>query len=161
VNNEFSPSLEFHLTLPKSKTFELIEGYLVIKQESNKAGVRLLATSGCRGYQYQNSWLVKGKGCIPPSKAIQPKQQWSVSTQRLWLPEVKGVEGSFYAIAPFQVSVLGVTRGDLGVHFDANVPGSAGCVVIRSQAHWDLFRLAMQQMRNAGYQQILLTVIYS
>lgn len=156
---QFTPCLEFHLSLPDESIPFLVEGYLLLKNQPETAGIKLLATSGCKGHQFNHSWVLKGRGMLPPSSAIAPLK-YTVSTQRLWLPQVKGVEGSFYAIAPFQVRTGGVTRGDFGVHFDANVPGSAGCCVIRSQSHWDTFRASMEGFRKQGYQQIPLTVIY-
>ncbi len=56
------------------------------------------------------------------------------------MPNVKGVEGSFFAISPFAVKLTNVTRGDFGIQFDANVPGSARCIASRKQDHWDMFR---------------------
>lgn len=156
---KISPSLEFHLDLPDKPVHKLLEGYLLLKVESHIAGVKLLATSGIAGHQYHKSWFTKGKGVLPPSGAIAPKK-YTLSTQRLWLPHVKGVEGSFYAIAPFAVKVGQVARGDFGIHYDANVPGSAGCCVLRSQSHWDLFRQWVEDIRAKGIQQIPMLVSY-
>lgn len=50
------------------------------------------------------------------------------------------------AIFPFEVNLGGLSRGDFGIYFDANVPG-AGCIVIRQQDHWDLFRNQMSVFR--------------
>lgn len=154
------PRLEFSMDLPVSAASHLVNGHLIIKKERGLAGIKLKATSGCRGSQFFRSWMLKGRGPLPPTGVIFPLT-WTVSTQRLWLPNVKGVEGSFYAISPFQVVLPGVTRGDFGVHFDANVPGSAGCCVIQSQEHWDLFRECMEQFRLMKLQQIPLSVSYS
>lgn len=155
----FKPSFEFKLNLPETRRYELLQGALILKLEPGSAGVLIQATSGCIGNQYQNSWVKKGKGPLPPSGAIAPKK-YTVSTQRLWLPHVKGVEGSFYAIAPFEVKVGSLTRGDFGIHFDANVPGSAGCCVIKHQDHWDYFRQVMDDLRSMGHQQVALAVRY-
>lgn len=154
------PSIEFHLEMPAQKSDSLLSGYLLLKHSAGEAGVKLKATSGSRGHQYRGSWSLKGRGPLPPTEALAPKS-YSLSTQRLWLPGVKGVEGSFYAIAPFSVSFSGVERGDFGIHFDANVPGSAGCIVIPIQSHWDIFRHSMTEWRIAGIQTALLTVLYS
>lgn len=104
--------------------------------------------------------MLKGRGPLPPSLKIAP-YRYKISTQRLWLPQVKGVEGSFYAIAPFTVQLGGTSRGDFGIHFDANAPGSAGCIVILLQEHWNLFRKLIAEFRAAGHQQIPLEVFYS
>lgn len=153
------PRIEFECRLSKTSEWQLINGTLLIKEDINQAGVKLTARSGLAGYQTNGAWRIKGRGPIPPSQQIIP-QKWSVSTQRLWMPDVKGVEGSFYPIAPFQVSLLGIARGDFGIHFDANIPGSSGCIVIRQQDHWDLFREKMAEFRLEGLQQIPLFVVY-
>ncbi|MUL39316.1 hypothetical protein [Gloeocapsopsis dulcis] len=156
------PTIEFHLQLPNSGQRELLKGFLLLKQEpNNRAGIKLQATSGCSGYQYSGSWKLKGRGPLPPSRAIEPLT-YSVSTQRLWLPHVRGVEGSFYAIAPFSVKVdEGKSRGDFGIHFDANVPGSAGCIVFPLQDHWDVFRSFIANCAHKNVQQVPLNVMYT
>lgn len=155
------PSLEFYLALPPGGNQLLQMGCLLLKENDKSAGIKLSATSGCRGNQYAGSWKLKGRGPLPPSVAISPKI-YNVSTQRLWLPNTIGVEGSFYAITPFSVPIAGgMHRGDFGVHFDANVPGSAGCIVIPIQDHWNTFRETLQKWRTASHQQVPLTVVYS
>jgi len=153
------PRLEFNMQLAASTTWDLVEGTLLIRKEIDNAGVKLRATSGTSGYQNKGAWRIKKRGYIPPSSQIIP-QRWSVSTQRLWMPNVTGVEGSFYAIAPFEINLGGLSRGDFGIHFDANVPGSAGCIVIRQQDHWDLFRNEISAFRLNGIQQVPLFVSY-
>lgn len=153
------PRLEFECRLSTSSEWHLIEGTLLIKKDIEKAGVKLNATSGLPGYQTKGAWRIKGRGPIPPSVQIIP-QKWMVATQRLWMSDVKGVEGSFYSISPFQILLPGVARGDFGIHFDANVPGSSGCIVIRQQDHWDLFRKEIAEFRLDGIQQLPLFVSY-
>lgn len=157
---DFIPHLEFSLDLPRHRHDKFIKGFLTIKKEPDKAGTKLLATSGTQGNQYFKSWLLKGRGCLPPSSAL-GVSSYTVSTQKLWLPHVKGVEGSFYAISPFSVYLEGVTRGDFGIHFDANVPGSAGCIVLPLQSHWDTFRHTITELRVDGYQSLPLHVKYN
>jgi hypothetical protein len=48
-----------------------------------------------------------------------------ISTSGYYLA-TKGVEGMFYHITPDPFC----GRGELGLHRDANVPGSAGCIVV-------------------------------
>ncbi len=91
------------------------------------------ATSSLPGRQYWGSWESKG-GLIPPVRDLK------VDTTPLWMPDIKGVEGSFYAISPFEIQTDGSTRGDFGIHFDANQPGSLGCPVLKNQRGWDAFR---------------------
>lgn len=116
------PRLEFNMQLAGGTGWQITEGTLLIKKDVDNAGVKLRATSGLAGYQKAGDWRIKGRGYIPPSKQLIP-QQWSVSTQRLYMPDVKGVEGSFYAISPFEIRLPGVARGDFGIHFGANLPG--------------------------------------
>lgn len=153
-------SIDFFMGIPKEPINTLVKGFLVVKTDADKSGIKLQALSGCRGYQYRGAWRFKGKGCLPPTAAVAPNK-YTVSTQRLWLPNVRGVEGSFYAIAPFMVTAApGVQRGDFGIHFDANVPGSAGCIVLPLQDHWDVFRELMNDLRTKGIKQLPLTVNY-
>lgn len=160
------PSLEFHLELPQDSVPTLIDGYLLVKDEPTKAGVKLVASSGLKGNQYINSWNLKGRGPLPPSRLI-GTTGYSMSTQKLWLHHIRGVEGSFYAISPFSVKLPSVTRGDFGGLADAGFPsktaenaGSAGCIVIRRQDHWDTFRRLLEAFRIAGFPSLPLLVHY-
>jgi hypothetical protein len=153
------PMLIFEMSLPQMPNLKsLLNGLLYIKDDYQAAGIKCTATSGIAGFQYTNSWKFKGRGCLPPSS---PRINYTVSTNRLWLPNVKGVEGSFYAISPFSVNVGGINRGDFGIHYDSNVPGSAGCIVLPIQAQWDTFRNKMQEYRGKGFQAVDLLVDYS
>lgn len=146
------------MKLPSRAVSSLVVGTLTLKLPTSVdgGGIVFQATSGARGWQYKGAWLQKGKGCIPP------RTDYTISTQRLWLPNVKGVEGSFYAISPFMVNAgNGVMRGDFGVHFDANVPGSAGCIVLPRQDHWDIWRKQIEELRKQNYQSIPLKVEYT
>jgi hypothetical protein len=77
------------------------------------------------------------------------------------MPQVRGVEGNFYKINPHMVTVNGVQRGDFGVHFDANAPGSAGCVVLRTDIGWQAFEKDMKNLLTRGVNEIPLLVSYS
>ncbi|MGL4618727.1 MAG: hypothetical protein ACRCZS_06660 [Chroococcidiopsis sp.] len=146
------------MDLPNSPTNSLVTGKLVLTNGDSK--VSFLTTSGLSKHQYIGSWTQKARGCLPPSaKGI----DYSISTQRLWMPDVKGVEGSFYAIAPFSVTVDGVTRGDFGLHYDPvpGTPGSAGCIVLRMQEHWDIIRAKMKEFADMRIKSVPLEVIYS
>lgn len=152
------PALVFTMHLPVVSNPSMVYGTLILKTVDDRAGVRLSATSGTRGNQYLKSWRLKGKGCLPPSNNT---IGYKVSTNRLWMPNVKGVEGSFYPISPFMVNVDNVDRGDFGIHFDSNVPGSAGCIVIKQQEHWDTFREYIQKIKDISVMEIPLTVMYN
>lgn len=156
----FIPTLTFDMKLPKFRSWELLTGSLTLKETANAAGIKFLATSGCCAYQYDKSFLIPGRGCLPPSEVLAPKT-WEVETRAIELQQVKGVEGNFYAIKPFAVSFMGVRRSDLGIHQDANVPGSAGCIVIRDREHWKLFQEKMRGFALKGIQRLPLVVKYT
>ena len=155
-----TPSLIFEMKLPRFRSWELITGSLILKENAAAAGIKFLATSGCTGHQYSQSYLLPGRGCLPPSEAIVPKI-WEVETRPVYLPAVKGVEGNFFIIQPFEVTVLGVERSDLGIHLDANVPGSAGCIVIRDRQHWIIFQRKMFELSQKGINRLPLEVKYT
>ncbi len=54
----------------------------------------------------------------------------------------------------------GVTRGDLGIHADRNVPGTAGCIGIESEEDWEAFKAIMDDYQRAGLKAIPLLVSY-
>lgn len=143
-------SLRFELNLQESS--ELLIGKLQLLRDSKEANC-YSATSSLRGRQYRGSWELKG-GLIPPGQA------YRVATAPLWMPNIKGVEGSFYAITPFEIQTAGVTRGDFGVHFDANVPGSMGCVVLTTQRGWDACRRDIKLIAAQGIEFLPLVVEY-
>lgn len=155
-----TPSLAFEMALPKGSCNRFIKGKLLLKDYTDSAGIKLESSSGSISHQYWGSWTKKGKGELPPNSAMK-LPNYTVSTQKLWLPHVRGIEGSFYAISPFQVRTNGVYRGDFGIHFDANVRGSAGCIVVPGQDHWDCWRDKIEYWRSEGFKEIPLTVSYT
>jgi hypothetical protein len=127
-------SLRFTFTPRKSNS--LLYGDLVLL-DGDRIVNQFIATSSLPGRQWWGSWELKG-GLIPP------RNDYTVATAPLWMPDIRGVEGSFYQISPFEVPTNGSLRGDFGVHFDANQPGSLGCVVLKNQKGWDAFRREME-----------------
>jgi len=115
------------------------------------------ATSGLPGFQTLESSIQKGKGRIPTCNQAKVTSYF-VSTEPVFLPRVKGVNGNFYPISPYAVKVAGFTRSDLGVHQDANVPGSSGCIVIPLYSHWIAFQEQMAALRSKGLTRIPLIV---
>jgi hypothetical protein len=126
--------LVFNFTPRKSS--DLLIGTLSL-MDGAKITNQYQATSSLPGRQWWGAWEMKG-GLIPPVSGLQ------VTTAPLWMPDMKGVEGSFYQISPFEIATNGATRGDFGIHFDANVPGSLGCIVLETQRGWDAFRRDME-----------------
>ncbi len=147
----FQYSLRFDMATRKSN--QLLAGVLRLIQGQAEINA-YAATSSIAGRQYRGSWELRG-GLIPPGEGYQ------VATAPLWMPDIKGVEGSFYAISPFEVQTVGALRGDFGVHFDANVPGSMGCVVCSTQKGWDAFRRDMKSIHAQAVDYLPLVVKYS
>jgi hypothetical protein len=126
--------LLFHQHL--RQTSELISGRLLLL-DSELIGIAntYIATSGLPNNQRFDCLESLGKGPIPANNVI-GVDCYSVSTTPIYMPGVRGVEGNFYKINPHMVTVNGVQRGDFGIHFDANAPGSSGCVVLRTAVGW-------------------------
>ena len=153
------PLLLYHNDLDSRR--ELIEGrLLLIDVHLGIIADTFIATSGLPGYQSVNQQNLKGKGTIPvPSLAGIPR--YRVTTNPISMRLVKGVEGDFFKIDPHGVKVQGVDRGDFGIHRDANAPGSAGCIVVRNFAAWEVFRQWMQRLDAHGLNEVPLLVSYS
>lgn len=135
----------------------LLKGKLVLEHEDGSS-TDFIATSGLPGHQKSGSWLEKGRGCLPPSNLVQGG--YTVTTSARMEQNVTGIQGNFYAIAPFSVTLGGVTRGDFGIHFDANVPGSAGCVVLEDKTQWAEFQYQVAKFKTNGIKSVPLTVEY-
>ena len=143
-------SLLFNMTLATSNT--LVEGTLALTYPNGDV-IRYLATSGCTQWQQPGDEWVRGKGPIPAGKYQIPAIPYHLET--------KGIEGDFFHITPDPVvSSFGV-RSELGIHFDANMPGSAGCIVLRNQEGWKAFCDRLHAIAKLGVETILLTVNYS
>lgn len=119
-----------------------------------------IATSGSVGNQDRGDTDKKARGAIPATNEVGLKSYW-VETKAIPMPHVKGIEGNFYAIKPFEVFVGVVQRGDFGIHADANVPGSAGCIVLPPKGNgWKVFRERMAAIAKEGVSRIPLQVVY-
>lgn len=149
------------MNLPKQSSRELCVGILSIGLPGGKP-IILEATSGHPPYQFEGSTTLKGRGPIPGCSFAQVPF-YGVLTRRIYMPKVRGVEGSFYPITPHKVVLKGTNleRSDMGIHFDANVPGSAGCIVLRQQNQWDVFRQLMARFEKEGIECLMLDVKYS
>lgn len=115
------------------------------------------ATSGLPKYQNLASSKIRRKGRIP-SCSQAGIANYVVKTNPIWLPNTQGVNGNFYPISPFVVSVQGNTRSDLGIHRDTNVAGSAGCLVITLEDHWKQFEAKMKSLASNNIMSIPLIV---
>lgn len=143
------------------QTSELIEGrLLLLDSEAPRVANTYIATSGLPNNQRFDCLSFIGKGPIPANNVI-GVDCYIVSTAPIYMPQVKGVKGNFYKINPHMVTVNGVQRGDFGVHFDANTPGSAGCVVLLTNVGWQAFEKDMKNLLTSGVNEIPLLVSYS
>lgn len=113
-----------------------------------------LATSGCTQWQQPGDEWVRGKGPIPAGF------DYAIPTTPYHL-DTRGIEGDFFHITPDPVNFDGRTRSELGIHFDANVPGSAGCIVLRNQSGWKGFCDRFHAIAKSGVKSIPLSVNYS
>lgn len=114
-----------------------------------------VATSGLTGTQGADDVWKVGVGPIPPRPGL------TINTQGINMPTKVGINGWFFPVLPFWVNnPSGSRRGDFGVHWDANVPGSSGCIVIQNKGTFDRFRDIMVAARRAGVNQIPLQIDY-
>lgn len=119
------------------------------------------ATSGLLGHQRIVDCGTRGKGGIPPCEFV-GISTYSVSTHSIPMPNKRGIEGNFYQIFPYSNQVKindGVyTRGDFGIHQDAGVKGTAGCIGITKGVHWKVFEIEMQSLVVQGVSSVELLV---
>ena len=114
------------------------------------------ATSSISTKQQPESFHQRG-GIIPPQYRCNIPC-WSVETSPIPMPKTKGVEGNFYKINPHSVTTdKGEIRGDFGIHLDANVPGSMGCIVL-NPVNFAKFESIMKALKVSS---IPLFVFYS
>lgn len=153
------PLLLYHQYL--SQMSALIEGrLLLIDGETSTIKNTYIATSGLPNNQRYDCLSLRGRGPIPPNNLI-GIDSYSVSTSALNMPNVRGVEGKFYKIDPHEVTVQQKERGDFGIHRDANVPGSSGCIVLRTELGWQAFEKDMKNLSACKINEIPLLVSYS
>ena len=122
--------LVFSMHLDSS--WDLNKGRLALIDTDGGILGRWVATSGLGAYQDIGGWSKQGGGVIPPTYQCNPTfDNYWVETKPIDLSHVRGVEGMAYPITPWEVRTKqGVSRSDLLIHLDANVPGSMGCVVV-------------------------------
>ena len=131
--------LRFQMDLSDTPEDSLILGELAI-MEGDKADKTFTVTSGIPPYQHKRSEHLIKKGPIPSCDSVD-LNGYFVNTQPLDRRETVGIEGNFYWVdIPPKVTINRVERSEFGIHFDANVPGSAGCIVFQNQADWKFFQ---------------------
>jgi hypothetical protein len=122
-NSEGSGEVKAKFSLKQANSDAIIYGALVFTENGSEI-LRVGATSGQPGYQYENAHTEVGLGCIPPGSG------WEISTNGYHL-DIDGVNGMFYHITPDPR----YGRSEFGLHRDANAtrwPGSAGCIVVKT-----------------------------
>ena len=137
----------------------LLSGRLILLEDGRYKDT-FLATSGLPEMQGKNDQDNPGLGPLPSCLEIGGKS-YTTETMPINMPSVRGVEGNFYKINPHTVSIWGTTRGDFGIHRDANVPGSSGCIVLTSANGWAAFQKTMSAIAKSGVRQVPLAVSYS
>jgi hypothetical protein len=139
-------------TMPLGKSKQLITGSLTLKYPSGEV-IDYLATSGLPDWQRPEDQWVRAKGPIPAG------QQYEIPTEPYWL-ETRGVEGFFFHITPDPVGSGDLTRSELGVHYDANVPGTSGCIGLINWEGWEGFCRRMAKIASLGVKSLPLKVQY-
>lgn len=138
-------------TMPLRISQSLITGSLKLIYPDGQI-IDYLATSGLPDYQRPTDQWVRGKGPIPQG-------EYEISTQPYFL-ETRGVEGLFFHITPDPVGSGDRIRSELGVHWDANVPGTSGCVGLINWEGWEGFCRRMANIVSTGVEKIPLKVKY-
>lgn len=138
-------------TMDLAKSQELIYGNLQLVYP-NRQPIDYIATSGCAGWQRLGDEWVRGKGPIPAGEYQIPSEPYYLET--------RGIEGDFFHITPDPVVSDKGIRAELGLHFDANYPGSAGCVVLKNAQGWRRLCDRMASIANLGVKSLPLTVRY-
>ncbi|NUO19972.1 hypothetical protein HUU59_11035 [bacterium] len=149
------PRIEFYMHLEALGYDRLAEGRVEC-YNSDGAGIILPATSGLIGFQSQANLWTPGKGPIPPH------DKWTVSTTPEVRPD-KGIEGDFFRIYPVELinpNNAADKRSGFGIHRDANIPGSAGCIVIADRLHFAEFTRFMLILAAKSVKSLPLEVNY-
>lgn len=156
-----SPPVCLFFTAELRRSQELLCGRLyLISTNGFRITNRYIAASGLPGYQDYDNLSRKGYGSIPDSTFLD-RNGYEVSTIPVDMSERKGIEGSFYPITPFEVKMTNVVRGDFGIHKDANVPGTSGCIGLVTDIAWEEFKSDMVFFSRQGFKSLPLLVAYS
>jgi hypothetical protein len=152
--------LVFAMQLDRS--WDLNKGRLTLIDTEGGILGRWVATSGLGAHQNVGGWSKQGGGVIPATYQCNPTfDNYWVDTKPLDRSSVKGIEGMAYPITPFEVRTKeGVTRSDLMVHLDANVPGSMGCVAIVGKDEYEDFCKVFER-ECSDVDKVKLFVIYT
>lgn len=125
------PVAHFVLKLPTTPASSIIDGCLMLEGQTYKA------CSGLPGYQVFGDYY--NRYCsIPPGEYKLDLAWYNCDTV--------GIEGPYYHILPDPIvdpAGSGRQRSEIGLHRDANTPGTAGCIGIVGQ-DWTRLHTALQ-----------------
>jgi hypothetical protein len=141
--------LAFTMSLGKSK--ELISGSLKLIYPNGEI-IDYLARSGLPDWQRPEDQWTRAKGPIHAG-------EYAIPSEAYWL-DTRGVEGLFFHITPDPVGSGDLTRSELGIHYDANVPGTSGCIGLINWEGWQGFCRRMAKIASLGVKSLPLKVQY-
>jgi hypothetical protein len=143
-------------TLRPAISRSIIVGLLELVDGNSQLSNAYRASSSRPNMQYWGSWRDRG-GLIPPDEPYQ------VATKAIWMPENPGVGGKFFPITPFEIETIGDTRGDFGLHADANAavaPGTLGCIFPLTEKGWTAIKRDFEFLAAKGIVSLPLSVSY-
>lgn len=160
-----SITLRFRMNLSEFQTPEFLLGTLSVMKDGAESD-HFLVSSGIPGFQYQGAEALRKRGPIPRCRfaGVSNYQVW---TEPTYQPGTIGVEGTFYNIDPATVLVKdgfsgnSITRSEFGIHFDHNVPGSAGCIVFQRKLEYERYERLMTELRGLKTPRLNLDVDYN
>jgi hypothetical protein len=150
--------LKFALDAQSSN--ELVVGLLTLYKDGSAIN-SYRATSSRAGHQNIGSWNYTG-GLLPPTIEIveHTGKGLSVATTPLIL-DIKGVNGEFYPIYPYNTNTDGDNRGDWGIHIDLDPrPGTMGCIGLKTRVGMKALIRDMGKIASLGIKVIELEVVY-
>lgn len=156
ISDSFEPS-EFPDSFEPD--IKLVEGRLSIMNDAVET-VSFKSTSGLQSFQYLNAQSLVGRGPIPSCNKI-GVAAYTVRTSLFDLSSDPEVDENFYYIEPDPIDVDGLLRGEFGIQFDADSPGSAGSIVLRDKEEWQKFEDFMKSYLDEGNSGINLVVEYT
>ena len=142
--------LIFEMSLGVSK--QLIVGTLKLIYPDGEE-IIYQATSGLPDWQRPEDQWTRAKGPIPAG------EDYTIPTQPYWL-DTRGVEGLFFHITPDPVGFGARIRSELGIHFDANTPGTSGCIGLITEVGWQGLCRRTAKISALGVKSIPLRVRY-
>lgn len=154
------PKYKLKFALDAQASGDLIVGLLTLYADGAAVN-SYRATSSRAGHQNLGSWNYTG-GLLPPTTEIikHTGKGLTVATTPLIL-DIKGVNGEFYPIYPYNTDTDGDNRGDWGIHRDIDPrPGTMGCIGLKTETGMKALIRDMQAISDSGAKTIELEVVY-